>query len=72
MNNASNFIKTIEDRQGLKIACIEEIAFNQGYIGRTQLLELAKPLDNIIFINSIFNILDISCIYEIKFQSMIT
>ena len=31
MNNASNFIKTIEDRQGLKVACLEEIAFNNGW-----------------------------------------
>ncbi len=41
---ASTFIETIERRQGLKIACIEEIAFNEGYIDRTRLLELAKPL----------------------------
>jgi glucose-1-phosphate thymidylyltransferase len=41
---ASNFIQTIEDRQGLKVSCIEEIAFNRGYITRDQLLELARPL----------------------------
>ncbi len=41
---ASNFIATIEQRQGLKISCIEEIAFKKGYINREQLLELAKPL----------------------------
>jgi glucose-1-phosphate thymidylyltransferase len=41
---ASNFIQTIEDRQGLKVACIEEIAFKRGYITRDQLVELAKPL----------------------------
>jgi glucose-1-phosphate thymidylyltransferase len=41
---ASNFIQTIEDRQGLKVSCIEEIAFNRGYITRDQLIELARPL----------------------------
>jgi glucose-1-phosphate thymidylyltransferase len=41
---ASVYIQTIEERQGLKIACIEEIAFKQGYIPREQLLALAKPL----------------------------
>lgn len=41
---ASQFIEVIERRQGLKIACIEEIAFQQGYISREQLLELAQPL----------------------------
>ena len=46
MNNASNFIKTIEDRQGLKIACIEEIAFNQGFINRKKLRQLAKNYKN--------------------------
>ncbi|MFL3009025.1 MAG: glucose-1-phosphate thymidylyltransferase RfbA [Candidatus Neomarinimicrobiota bacterium] len=46
MNNASNFIKTIEDRQGLKIACIEEIAFNQGFISRKKLSQLAKNYKN--------------------------
>ena len=33
MNDASNFIKTIEERQGLKIACLEEIAFSNKWIG---------------------------------------
>ncbi len=41
---ASNFIQTIEDRQGLKVACLEEIAFKYGYISREQLLTLAEPL----------------------------
>ncbi len=41
---ASNFIATIEKRQGLKVACIEEIAYKKGYINHTQLLELAKPI----------------------------
>lgn len=42
---ASNFIATIENRQGLKIACIEEIAYKKGYINKEKLLELAKPLE---------------------------
>jgi glucose-1-phosphate thymidylyltransferase len=42
---ASVYIQTIEERQGLKISCIEEIAFKKGYISRNQLLALAKPLD---------------------------
>ena len=41
---ASNFIKTIEQRQGLKVACIEEIAYEMGYISKEQLLALAEPL----------------------------
>lgn len=41
---ASNFIATIEQRQGLKVSCLEEIAFKKGYISKEQLLELAKPL----------------------------
>ena len=41
---ASNFIQTIEKRQGLKVACLEEIAYNMEYINKEQLLLLAKPL----------------------------
>jgi len=41
---ASNFIATIEQRQGLKVSCIEEIAYKKGFISREQLIELAKPL----------------------------
>lgn len=41
---ASNFIYTIEQRQGLKVSCIEEIAFKRGFITRQQLLKLAEPL----------------------------
>src|SRR5512133_1919451 len=41
---ASTFISTIEQRQGLKVSCIEEIAYKKGFINRDQLLELAEPL----------------------------
>lgn len=41
---ASNFIQTIENRQGLKVACIEEIAYEMGYISKEKLIELAQPL----------------------------
>ena len=42
--DASNYIQTIENRQGLKVACIEEIAYEKGYISKAQLLALAEPL----------------------------
>ena len=46
INNASNFIKTIEDRQGLKVACLEEIAFGQGFINQGDLEKLAGNYTN--------------------------
>jgi glucose-1-phosphate thymidylyltransferase len=46
LQQASSFIETIEARQGLKVACPEEIAFQQGWIDRTRVLELAEPLRN--------------------------
>lgn len=41
---ASNFIETIQKRQSLYVACLEEIAFNMGYISKEKLMELAEPL----------------------------
>ena len=41
---ATHFVKTIEDRQGLKISCIEEIAYSMGYITSQELVSLAEPL----------------------------
>ncbi len=41
---ASMFIQTIENRQGLKVACVEEIAYDMGWIGKEKLTELAQPL----------------------------
>lgn len=43
--DASNFVKAIEDRQGFKIACIEEIAWRQGFIDRDQLVQLGRKLE---------------------------
>lgn len=42
--DASNYIHAIENRQGLKVACLEEIAYEKGYISKSQLLKLAEPL----------------------------
>ncbi len=42
--DAANFIRVVEERQGLKVACPEEIAYRMGYIDGEQLLRLAKPL----------------------------
>lgn len=44
LNDASNFIETIQKRQNLKIACIEEIAYRMGYIDKNQVRSLAQPL----------------------------
>lgn len=44
LSEASTFIEVIEKRQGLKVACLEEIAFKQGWINAKQLEELAKPM----------------------------
>ena len=42
--DAASFVQTLETRQGMKVACLEEIAFRQGFIDREQLIDLAKPL----------------------------
>jgi len=46
MMRASSFIEVIEQRQGLKVACIEEIAFFMGYIDAEQVLRLAHTMRN--------------------------
>ncbi len=43
---AADFVKTIEERQGLKVACPEEIAYRMGYIDAEQVVRLAEPLKN--------------------------
>ncbi len=46
LSEASTFVETIEKRQGQKIACLEEIAFNQNWIDKERLLQLAHPMRN--------------------------
>ena len=41
---AANFVQTVQKRQGLYVACIEEIAYRKGYINKEQLIELAQPM----------------------------
>lgn len=55
---ASMFVKTIEARQGLKIACVEEIAYRMGYIDRNMLKELAKPLKSSGYGEYLYKIID--------------
>jgi glucose-1-phosphate thymidylyltransferase len=44
LSEASTFIEVIEKRQGLKVACLEEIAYRKGWITKEQLIEDAKPM----------------------------
>jgi len=46
LQQAASYVQAIQDRQGLKIACLEEIAFRLGYIGKKDLKELARPMLN--------------------------
>lgn len=45
LTEASNFVETIEHRQGLKIACLEEIGFEKGWLTKEKILEVAKPME---------------------------
>jgi ATP-dependent DNA helicase RecQ len=47
IGNAANFVEAIQTRQGLYVACIEEIAYRKGFIGKEQLIKLAEPLSKI-------------------------
>lgn len=55
---ASNYIHTIEKRQGLKISCIEEIAYMKGFISKTELLILADQMRNSSYGQYLFNIVN--------------
>lgn len=55
---AANYIEIIEQRQGLKVSCVEEIAFRMGYIDASALRELSKPLHNSGYGQYLLNILD--------------
>jgi len=54
---ASNFIKSVEDLQSLKIACLEEISFLNGYIDETQLKHLATSIPNKNYSNYLLRLL---------------
>lgn len=56
--NASNFVEAVQTRQGLYVACIEEIAYRKGYIDREQLINLAKPLSKVEYGKYLLNIAD--------------
>jgi glucose-1-phosphate thymidylyltransferase len=58
MNQAAQFVQVIEERQGLKIGCIEEAAYGQGFIDRTQLQKLAEPLAKSGYGNYLLSLLD--------------
>lgn len=55
---AGQFVEVIEERQGLKIGCIEEIAFNMGYINKEQLRKVAEPLTKSGYGNYLLGLLD--------------
>ncbi len=50
--DAGQFVQTIEHRQGHKIACLEEIAYNNGWITEKKVLEMAKPLSKVVMDNT--------------------
>ena len=56
--NASNFVETIQKRQGLYVSCIEEIAYRMGYISADKIKELAKPLLKTEYGKYLMNMLD--------------
>ncbi len=58
MHQASAFVKIIEDRKGMKIACIEEVAYQMGFIDEKQLRSLAQPLTKSGYGNYLINILE--------------
>ena len=51
MMEAASFIATIQKRQNLKVACLEEIAYRMGYINKEKLVELAQPMKKMIMAN---------------------
>lgn len=59
LTQAGQFVQVIEERQGLKIGCIEEIAYNMGYIDKTQLKKIAEPLTKSGYGNYLLKIADL-------------
>ncbi len=58
LHQAASFIQTLEERQGFKVACVEEIAYRNGYISAQQLEALAKPLAKSTYGKYLLNILE--------------
>jgi glucose-1-phosphate thymidylyltransferase len=56
--NAANFVEAIQTRQGLYVACIEEIAYRKGYIDKEQLIKLAEPLKKVEYGKYLLNLLN--------------
>ncbi len=63
--DASRFVQLIEERQGLKIACLEEIAFRMGYINADQVQRLAEPLSKNGYGAYLLNLLEDEKLYEV-------
>ena len=55
---AANYIHAIEERQGLMVACLEEIAFRMGYIGQSDLARLARAMESSPYGQYLFRILE--------------
>ena len=61
MHQASSFVRAVQDRQGLKIAAVEEIAYRMGYINADQLRALAAPMLKNEYGRYLADILDETC-----------
>src|SRR5207247_5495879 len=55
---AANYIQAIEERQGLMVACLEEIAFRMGYIGQADLLRLARAMESSAYGQYLFRVVE--------------
>ena len=66
---ASTFVETIERRQGLKIACLEEVAYRMGYIDAAQVEKLARPLMNSGYGRYLMNMLNYEIHGVTKYQA---
>ena len=53
---AGQFVQVIEERQGLKIGCIEEVAYRMNFISKEQLINIAQPLLKSCYVNYLLNI----------------
>ncbi len=64
LHDASTYIEVLENRQGLKIACLEEIAFNKGYITKEKLLEMARNMEKTSYGKYLFKIANFSNVLQ--------